>query len=427
LGLVAAVLVVAVVLRQSTLNGRPIGDVSPIGSAPSPAEPATPSYPVEEGFPTMVAGMTVLSVATANDLIQRGNLDGHAAAVAGYFAELFVSCPYTSQYVSPLVGWCRVVVFADHAPGATLCDRGPNGTRCTVPSGLHLAPFFMAETSGTLPSRPNEGPVRVVLIGHAGDARTLQCAPDDRAECSRAFVVDRVAWADGHDVPITPPHPVDQATGDDLHPRLSPGEAATAASRGVAVISVAAFRRGDISSIDPRWNLDGDGIVWIVRSLAEADPNAPTRPVLVSLVSDETGETIDAHALALSADYRPARLWTIATTKGFDCCAANFFPFFRVSDADGSAVHEGMVSGNVSGHRDVTTYGPDPPLVLPPGTYSVSLWLAPYDHGVIGPASEGCSTQITLDALDDLMLNARFPAPGQPCTFAEPFPPKLAR
>jgi hypothetical protein len=86
-----------------------------------------------------------------------------------------------------------------------------------------------------------------------------------------------------------------------------------------------------------------------------------------------------------------------------------------------------MVGGGASGHRDVTKYGPDAPLVLDPGVYKVQLWLATYDHGIVGPALDGCSTQINLHALDDLMLDARFPRPGQPCTFAEPFPPKLAR
>jgi hypothetical protein len=383
--------------------------------------------PVEGGFPSGVAGMPVVSVATAVELIQRGSLDGRAAAVAGYFSEAVLACPAPLGYVNPLVGWCRLVAIADDADGATLCHSGPEGTGCREPSGIHLAPFFVPETSGHVPSPPNGKPVRVVLIGHAGDARQWQCAADAQAECSRAFVVDRVAWADGHDVPITAPQPVDQSTGDALHPRLTAEEAAMAVSNGDRVLSVAASRRGDVSGIDPRWNLAGDSIVWIVRSLGAADENAPTRPVLVSLVNDETADAIDAHDLALAAAYRPARMWTIVTAKAFDCCASDLFPFFRVSGADGTAVHEGIVSGNVSGHRGVTTYGPGVPLLLDPGTYAVDLWLATFDHGVIGPPSDACSTQVTLRALDDLMLDARIPGPGQPCTFGKPSPPKLTR
>jgi hypothetical protein len=220
---------------------------------------------------------------------------------------------------------------------------------------------------------------------------------------------------------------VDQTTGDRLHPRLTGEGAIAAVGSSDQVLTVAAFRRSDISAVDPRWNLAGSDAVWIVRTLGAADSNGPTRPVLVSLVNDGTADAVDAHDLALGSTYQPARLWTIATAKGFDCCAGNLFPFFRVSGSAGTSVHEGMVSANVSGHADVTTYGPGVPLLLDPGTYSVHLWLAAFDHGVIGAAVDGCSTHITLHALDDLMLDARFPGPGDPCTFGEPSPPKLTR
>jgi len=426
LGLGAAFLLLAVLVRQLMPDGDRAGNSSPTPSAPTASEPAAPTYPVIDGFPADVAGMPVVSVATAAELIQQGALDGRAVAVAGYFAEAVVSCPAPFEYVSPLVGWCGLIALADDPSSATLCHPGTNSTGCHEPRGIHLTPFFMPETSGQVPSLPNTKPVPVVLIGHAGDARQWQCAADAKPECSRAFVVDRVAWAGGRDLSIGRPQAVDQTTGEALHPRLTAEQAASAVN-GNQVLSVAAFRRRDLSTIDPRWNLVGDGIVWIVRSAGAAEPKGPTRSVVVSLVDDVSGEVIDGHDLAIPASYEPARLWTIATAKGFDCCAGDLFPFFRVSAADGTPVHEGLVSGNVSGRRDVTKYGPGAPLLLDPGTYTVDVWLATFDHGVIGPASDSCSTQITLHALDDVMLDARYPAPGAPCVFRGPSAPDLSR
>ena len=50
-------------------------------------------------------------------------------------------------------------------------------------------------------------PVALVLIGHAGDARQWQCTAATQAECANAFVVDRIDWAAGHDVPLAAPRP----------------------------------------------------------------------------------------------------------------------------------------------------------------------------------------------------------------------------
>ena len=55
-------------------------------------------------------------------------------------------------------------------------------------------------------------------------------------------------------------------------------------------------------------------------------------------------------------------------------------------------------------------------MVLPAGEYAVREWLATYDRGVTGPPHGGCSTEVTLQALDDVAINADFPS-GQACSF----------
>jgi hypothetical protein len=44
-------------------------------------------------------------------------------------------------------------------------------------------------------------------------------------------------------------------------------QAVAAAGSGDNVVVAAAFRAGDIATVDLRWNFAGDGIVWVVRSV----------------------------------------------------------------------------------------------------------------------------------------------------------------
>lgn len=420
-GLVMAVVAVGVFLSLPT----PTGPAHP--STPSASSSALPtSQPPDATFPSEVAGLPVISVANAVELLRSGKLDGQAIAVAGYYDEFTPSCPFPGRYIGPLESWCRFVAFADTRAGAQLCQSsGANGMSCSQPSGTNLAPFFMSETSGNawslLTGGPTGEPAALVIIGHAGDARQWQCTAATQAQCATAFVVDRIAWAEGHDVPPAAPQTGDQQTGTAITPRMTLAQVAAAIGLGDDLLTGAAFRTGDIATVDPRWNFAGDNVVWLVRSLGQAAGSEATgtRPETVWLVDDATGRVIDSHPLKLAADYQPARLWQMATAHGVECCAGNVLAFYRVTSSDGTVVYEGMVPGGSSGGTDSTTYGGgygSGPLVLPAGGYSITAWLAPYDGGVMGTPRDECSTQATLRPLDDVALNADFP-PNQACTF----------
>ncbi len=398
-------------------------------SSPSAGNNASPSatspaLPPGGSFPSEVAGLPVISVADAVHLLHAGTLDGRAVAVAGYFDQFTPSCPYPGRYIGPLEDWCRFVAFTDSRASAQLCQpEGTNGMSCRQPSGTNLPPWFMTETSGNVWSFLTGGatgePAALVLIGHAGDARQWQCTAATQAECASAFVVDRVAWANGSDVPPTAPETGDQQSGKAITPRMTLAEVAAAIGLGDDLLTGAAFRRGDVATIDPRWNFAGDEVVWLVRSLGSAAASGQTRPETVWLLDDATGTVIDSHPLQLAADDRPARLWQMATVHGADCCAGDVLAFYRVTAPDGTVVHDGMVPGDASGQDNSTTYGGGYmswPLVLPAGDYSVTAWLAPYSGNVAGAPRGECSTQITLRPLDNVALNADFP-PNQACTF----------
>lgn len=123
--------------------------------------------------------------------------------------------------------------------------------------------------------------------------------------------------------------------------------------------------------------------------------------------------------MKVEVSFQPARLWQIATVHGYDCCAGNLEAFSGVQKSDGNLVYEGLVSESASGGQGSTTFGGgynSPPLVLPPGTYTITSWIADYASGVMGTPSRQCSTQVTLRPLDNLTVNADFPV-GQACTF----------
>ena len=394
------------------------------GVSASPSATVSP-VPSAGAFPSSAAGLPVLNVAGADELLRSGKLDGRAVAVAGYYDAMSLPCPYPGRYVGPLEAWCRMVAFTDTRASAQLCVGSGNGMSCGQPSGTNLAPWFMTETSGDALSLLNEGatgePAALVLIGHGGDARQWQCAAATQAACAGAFVVDRIAWANGRDVPPAAPQVGSVQAGTPVTPRMTLPQVAAATGVGDDLLTGAAMRAGDTSTVDPRWNLAGDNVVWLVRSLdaAAASGAGETRPETVWLVDDATRKVIDSHPLQLAADYRPARLWQMATVHGADCCAGDVLAFYRVTAADGTVVHDGMVPGDASGQDNSTTFGGGYmswPLDLPPGGYSVTAWLAPFSGGVAGAPRGECSSRITLRPLDDVRLNADFPA-SQACTF----------
>jgi hypothetical protein len=392
------------------------------------ASPSATALPLSSAgaFPSEVAGLPVISVASADELLRSGKLDGQVVAVGGYFDQVTTSCPYPGRYIGPLEGRCRFVAFTDARTTAQLCQsEGSDGMGCRQPSGTNLAPFFVSETGGDAFSWLTGGatgePAALVLIGHAGDARQWQCTAATQTQCASAFVVDRIAWANGQNVPPAAPQTGDQQTGKVITPRMTLVQVAAAAGLGDDLLTAAAFRAGDIATVDPRWNLAGDNIVWLLRSLGPAAEagSAETQSEIVWLVDDATGRVIDRHPLKVASDYQPARLWQMATVHGVECCAGNVLAFYRVAAGDGTVACEGMVPGGSSGGSGYTTYGGgygSGPLVLPAGAYSISAWLAPYNGGVAGAARGECSTKVDLRPLDDVALNADFP-PNKACTF----------
>jgi hypothetical protein len=289
---------------------------------------------------------------------------------------------------------------------------------------VHLEPFFMAETSGSLSSivagADTTEPLALVLIGHTGDHRQWLCTPETQEACELAFVVDRIAWARGQDVPVVVPESVDQQSGAILAPRLHLEQVSASVGKQVTIVAAAPFLARDIATIDPRWTLAGDDLLWLVRSVGHGPPDAggATRAETVWLLDDTSGAVIDSHLLAADGAYQPARVWPMATVHGAECCGGEVFPYARVEAAGGPVVYERLISGYAEGGDGYTTFGGGygaSPLVLPAGAYTIHVWLGSHAAGVTGTRRQECSAPLTLGELDNVALIADFPV-DQACS-----------
>lgn len=432
-GLAAIVIVVVVAVPLLNLPSvlRPMSSGSPDVSA----QPGWSFKPIPDApFPPQVGDLPVISVANALQLLEAGDLDGNAIAVAGYWDSMYPSCPAPTRSIGPLERWCAITSFAATPDAARVCQRdgNGNGTACGEPAGAHLSPFLVDETTPGMAQifsgYDTIDPLPMVLIGHAGDPRQWLCSSDKQAECAGAFVVDRIGWALGSELHLKPAETADE-NGLLLAPTKTLSEIVSSAGITGQLANAAVFKAHDVASIDPRWPLSGDGLMWVIRTLGpERDETTmaglATRPLTAWLVDDATGSLVDTHPLATDPGFQPARLWQRATVHGATCCDGAVFPHARV-ESGGTVVYEGLVSGSTSSDESSITFGGSYgsiPLVLAPGDYTITVWLASSTGTMPDTASE-CSLSMTLAASDNLAYFAVF-WPGKPCTIERVVPPQ---
>ena len=403
---------------EPTASSRPIET----NSATPATTPATQPTPLAGGFPSSINGMPVQTVAQAHDLIVAGELDGRAVAVAGFFNEAFLPCPGPDGYYSPFEDTCHYVAFTDLKEDARICS--PNGGSCQrdTPGIPNLSPYGGEDLleSEMHSQVPWGEPFLVVLIGHVNDPRHWLCVDETSRQCTRAFVIDGVAWANGHELEPTAPEVWDSHLGRPLQPSMTIREVGEALGTGQQLLSAAPFVARDISSADPRFNLAGDDLVWLARSISnpedhDQDSSDPTRAVTVSVVADANGQLLASKGLA-DSQYEPARVWLRGTTTEHDRQSnppQDQYPFYRL-ELGGEAVSDGMISGSQHGFPDLTYYGPGGPLLVDAGAYDINSWWATREGSAVGD-ERSCSTAVTVTAGQELYLSADFGAAG-PCT-----------
>jgi hypothetical protein len=404
--------------RTASTTHNPIDQ--PEATASEVVSPGASQDP--DGVPTSVLGLPVVSVGELNHLIAGGRLDGRVAAVRGYWiSSIIPSCPAPPRWYSPLEEWCAWQLLSDIAYDGAECHEESQGTACNgiqPPGGAETVRPIILDNYGveqriTTPDFRHFEPVPVVLVGHAGDARYLQCQSDAVVGCRKAFVVDTVAWSSGKEWPVS-------MLDDQYTPQhsMSVDQVEQTVQGRLAMTTLVQGR--DVPGIDPRLHVVGTDTYWVVRALnGIVDGNVARADVLA--VNDTTGEVVDKTALDVAADYAPALLRTQATDP-HACCPGGLQPIYRLSDQNGSPIEEGLIGGGgATGDDHSTRWLVGPAAVLDAGNYVLEGWHAdvsgPFETW--GPPSDTCEKAISLTSGQSFRIEAAFPEQG-PCQWREP-------
>ena len=371
--------------------------------------PPTPTSTFDGSFPSSVLGLPVVSVAEAKRLADAGDIDGRVVAVAGYFFQETPHCYSEALAGVPLEYECWIEGFADTRAGAQQCTYSKNGMSCAMPPG-RTAPVFMPDSLGIegLYASTSGFPAPVVILLHTDDPRSWECMPDHFAECQTRFVADRVAWVDGHEVLPEAREIYNPSFYTQTVATLTLDQVTQAIGPGAVVVSARPSKANDARTIEPRWNLSGDGVVWIVESVAPGDQAAgPAAATTISLVDDQTGAVLRSEPFALPSDFAPGRLWVRTSLQGFpDNDPDPLAPYVSLS-RDGVDLQNGSWN--------------EVPYVLDPGEYTVSAWLSKPGEG--DDPTAPCSTDIVLSALGESELDATFTDGTNQCSWYQPSTP----
>lgn len=188
--------------------------------------------------PLAVAGwLSVGNIPSTACVIQRPGTAGSAEA-GGQPTSSAAANPARIDATSPAADLCRRAAVLRSIPGDSW---GSPHIHLQVLPGLSLA---------ALPEDPGDG-VPVVLIGHFRDGRALGCVPDGR-NCGHEMVIDRVAWADGRELPRSL---VVSLPSRDAQPTRPPARAGSIVefygTLPVRTVSVLGLAGEDLHLVDP--------------------------------------------------------------------------------------------------------------------------------------------------------------------------------
>jgi len=332
-------------------------------------------------------GLPVMTVADVDKALAAGELDGHFAAVGGYWRQYALPCPF-QPHQAVIGGFCSGGQFADAAADVDTCCGSVNGG---------TVPLAVPETlnGDQLWSASSESAARVVLIVHADDSRAWQCAPDPQNDCHKHMVIDDVAWVNGSST----------ATGaaiseSGVQPTMTLDQVATAAVKsGERLVTAYALSATHLNDVDPRLMGKGSGTVWLVRTVA----TDATGDGNVRLLSDADGSVIEELPLKVTADYNPARL---VLDSDFSGSADSSYPHFTVLAGTSTIAEDQLGMGST-------------PITLESGDYVLHAFMADANGKAIanGPT---CDDPITPAAGANVGYKASFS--GSTCSWA-PFDP----
>lgn len=311
---VAPVVVLAVVVvaawAGAAMEGSPAD--SQTSDAPPSAEPAQLARPgpVLPGMDLSIAPRVAFGLDVGNlpeTLARRhgGETGGELVAVAGYLGldPRRTDCvgPASAAWLGGVCQW-TVTLSARMVPGLST-ERHAPGTSATTAErpGPHLHARLIPgspvppELAGRLRSdAPDAMPVAAVVIGRFDEAQARECQPG-RRHCGEAFVLERVAWADGQWLarslvrdPAIPPAAAAMPSG--IRRLLTSRES----DRGEVILSEALLTVAALRRVDPAAAAALGGTVqdpvWYVRSIGRRTVHdGRGREVAWAVLDHETG------------------------------------------------------------------------------------------------------------------------------------------
>lgn len=352
--------------QPSTPTPRPGTPTPPITVTPTPT--SAPSLPTSHRpFPEdlTVFGMPPLAPLEARDLLTSGALDGRFVAIEGWWSRTAVPCP-SSAYGSLL----------DQSCDFTSLNEEPLAGE-EILSGLPaLHPVVAPEVAHGADLLGSFEPVYVVVIAHAGDARSALCPPQVRQGCRRTLVIDDVAWANGDWVRSI------------LHGFGEPGW----------YVNRVESTGEKIGEVDPRFAGLVAGPVRLARYAIGPTAEDGTQEGLVWLESTAgtSFELVAEEPLALPDDYEPGRI-------RFDAIASELTGV--------SAQFEILSAGRVfaTGEMDESMT----PVVIEQGDYVIRAYLSDEANEI---AATACELAISIVDADDRFYTATFSSKTRPCT-----------
>ena len=251
----------------------------PVVAIADPRAQASPSEPARAAAvaPNTLAGLEVHGVRWTVEARSRGLARG-VIAVAGYLGMDSIPETCGDDQLSIIGTFCdRVAVLAE-APWHGLTLAQPDAP------GFHLHPQFRAgiaipSQAASVAISASAATPAVIVLGRFSDARAQPCIPEGR-HCGQEFVVERVAWVEGDEYPITPTvDPAADVTGRTVADLRREGRLAASALApgGYPLLSVF-MSPGSISRMEPSAapaaaELEPSTAVWFVRALrARGDP-----------------------------------------------------------------------------------------------------------------------------------------------------------
>ncbi len=373
----------------------------PMTISPPTASPTANPTPTAIGgvFPATVLGLPVHKVSEAHALMASGAIDGRLIAVAGYWSQVAIPCPF-APHQSVMDGFCTGITFDDS-------DQRPSQQTC-CDSAVIVAP---ETANGNLlwNSQTATTPGAVVVVGHADDSRSWQCRAEEVADCQRKLVLDRVAWVNGQAKDLGSPS--SQLTLDRL--RMTPEQAAAVGVKpGEQLLTAYPIQAYDMNDVDPRFMGIGttppypqgpSPVVWYVRAATGAPDADGVSGGAARLVDDVTGDLLADLSLVVAADYRPARIvLDLAQGSNFEFAGPNFNPRGEIRSA-GEPIFADYVGSSST------------PAAVPAGQYLL--------HGFMGNEIGGgdssdynCDLAITVEAGTNVFYAGKFTKAG--CSWA---------